>query len=170
MKKWLEKKVGRRARLTFILASGFIFQNRNLKYISGETSAHSTHIPPISWGSLLVHILSRELGIQASWHIGRIKVGNERELGIFFGEWFLIKKRLLLLFVLLGNCCISILSRGNTSPLILQLVQGCLHCLVWSFIRLLIKIFPCTHMHCLIDRDVQCVFLTGPTLNLLSVG
>ena len=38
----MEKKVGRRARLTFILASGFIFHYRNLKYISGETLARGS--------------------------------------------------------------------------------------------------------------------------------
>ena len=117
------------------------------------------HIPPISWGSPLVHILSRELGIQASRHIGRVKVLNESKGGKWKGAWHIVRR--MIFNKKETSSAVSAtrqLSYFNSLPrkhfpLILQLAQGCLHCLVWSFIRLLIKILPCTHMHCLINRD-----------------
>ena len=118
---------------------------------------------------------SREvLHLSTCPHIGRVKVLNES--GKWKGAWHIFRRLIFNKEETSSAVCATrqllyfkSLPRKHF-PLILQLVQGCLHCLVWSFIRLLIKIFPCTHMHCLIDRDVQGVFLTGPPLNLLSVG
>ena len=63
----MEKKVGRRARFTFILASGFIFHYRNLKYISGETSARGSKSMRLKAshrdlaGKLKKHVVRREV-------------------------------------------------------------------------------------------------------------
>ena len=62
----MEKKIGRRARLTFTLASGFIFQNRKLKYISGETSARGSKSMRLKAsrelaGKLKKHVVRREV-------------------------------------------------------------------------------------------------------------
>ena len=63
----MEKKVGRRARLTCILASGFIFQNRKLKYISGETSARGSK-------SMRLKASRRELARKLKKHVVRREV------------------------------------------------------------------------------------------------
>ena len=63
----MEKKVGRRARLTFILASGFIFHYRNLKYISGETSARGSK-------SMRLKASRRELAGKLKKHVVRREV------------------------------------------------------------------------------------------------
>ena len=62
----MEKKVGSRARLPFILTSEFIFQNRNLIYISGETSARGSKSMRLKdsrelTGKLKKHVVRREV-------------------------------------------------------------------------------------------------------------
>ena len=63
----MEKKVGRRARFTFILASGFIFHYRNLKYISGETLARGSK-------SMRLKASHRELAGKLKKHVVRREV------------------------------------------------------------------------------------------------
>ena len=100
---------------------------------------------------------SREvLHLSTCPHIGRVKVLNES--GKWKGAWHIFRRMIFNKEETSSAVCatrqllyFNSLPRKHF-PLILQLVQGCLHCLVWSFIRLLIKILPCTHMHCLIDR------------------